>query len=193
VVEERDGKLRHYLHTEQQADCKNPTGPVVHNGSGNCNYVSGLLWNLPDQTEFVVTFVMRADVIEGRKLAFLRWCGPRVGEPGYCEDNFPEFKMEAGPRGNAFHHLEGSKTQQGHQLQADMTRWNEYRMHVKPGQFVDFYFNGELRLHATQGVTSDPSYWVFQMETYLKGQAIPEPDKAGWVEFDWFTVDLPAD
>lgn len=192
TTSEHDGALWQYLHTET-APCHNTSSPYtyIHDGYGACNYVSGPKWNLPNQSDFVVSFVARYDVIPGRKVAYLRWCGPRVGDPGYCEDNFPEAKLEGGLRGKAFHHLEGSSSQQAVSLNIDLAQWHLYQMHVKPCQYVDFILDGRTVLHATQGVTCDASYFVGQSETYLAGQAIPEPDNAGYIVWDEFAVDLP--
>ena len=184
---ESGGLLRQWLHTEN----KGQSG-ISHVPTGDVNYVSGLKWTVPNQAEFIVSFVARFDDIPGRKVAYLRWCGPRIGEPGYCEDNFPEAKLEPGPRGNAFHHHEGQKTQNSYSLNTELDRWHLYQMHVKPGKFVDFYLDGRLIGHATQGVTSSPSYWVFQAETYLGGQALPYPHHEGWIEFDSYALDLPS-
>jgi hypothetical protein len=184
---ESGGLLRQWLHTEN----KGQSG-ISHVPTGDVNYVSGLKWTVANQADFVVSFVARFDDIPGRKVAYLRWCGPRIGEPGYCEDNFPEAKLEPGPRGNAFHHHEGQKTQNSYSLNTELDRWHLYQMHVKAGRFVDFYLDGRLIGHATQGVTSSPSYWVFQAETYLGGQALPYPHNQGWIEFDSYALDLPG-
>lgn len=194
TTSERGGVLDIWHHTETGA-CHNPSTPYthVHNGSGGCNYVSGPKWTLGERADFVVTYVARFDDIPGRKVAVLRWCGPGVGQAGYCEDNFVEAKLDGGAcKGNAFHHLESSTQQTSKHLCIDLNDWHEYRMHVKPGQFVDFILDGVTVLHATTGVTSDTSYWVFQTETYLSGQAIPEPDFQGHIEIDWLTIDLPS-
>jgi hypothetical protein len=192
TTSEHDGILDIWHHTET-GSCKTSGFTFVHNGSGGCNYVSGPKWTLPDQDEFVVTYAARFDDIPGRKVAVLRWCGPGVGDPGYCEDNFVEGKLDGGAcKGNAFHHLESSTQQNGKALCIDLNDWHEYRMHVKPGQFVDFILDGVTVLHATSGVTTDTSYWVFQTETYLAGQTIPEPDNQGHIEIDWLTIDLPS-
>jgi hypothetical protein len=182
--------LDQWLHTET-GSCKTSGFTHVHNGSGGCNYVSGPIWQLPRQTDFIVSYVGRFNDIPGRKLAYLRWCGPKVGDPGYCEDDFVEAKLLSGPRGNAFHHHESRTTKQGAQLEIELDEWHLYQMHVKPCQFVDFYVDGELRLHATQHVTCGNSFWVFQSETYLKGQTIPEPDNQGHLLLDAYAVDLP--
>lgn len=190
TTSEGGGVLDQWLHTET-GSCQTSNHTHVHDGNGGCNYVSGPKWTLPDQDEFVVSFVAKFDVIPGRKVAYLRWCGPQIGTAGYCEDNFPEFKMEAGPRGNAFHHHESRSTQQSFPFSKDMTVWRLYQMHVKPGQFVDFYLDGVKIGRGDEFVTQDSSYWVFQSETYLGGQSIPIPHNEGHIQFDSYAVDLP--
>lgn len=192
TTSEGGGILDIWHHTET-GSCKASGFTFQHNGSGGCNYVSAPKWTIPDQADFVVSYVARFDDIPGRKVAVLRWCGPKINTAGYCEDNFVEGKLDGGAcKGNAFHHLESSSQQVSKSLCIDLNDWHEYRMAVKPGQYVDFILDGVTVLHATSGVTSAPSYWVFQTETYLSGQAIPEPDNQGHLQIDWLTIDLPG-
>jgi hypothetical protein len=186
---ESGGLLRQWLHTENPGQ-----SGIFHVPGGTMNYVSGLKWTLPDQSDFVVSVVARFDDIPGRKVAYLRWCGPRIGTPGYCEDNFPEARLDGGScKGNAFHHHESRATQNGYALCIDLNDWHLYQMHVRAGRFVDFRLDGELIGHATQHVTNDASYFVFQSETLLQGQPIPFPHHSGWIEFDALAYDLPSD
>lgn len=185
--------LDQWLHTET-GTCKTSGFTQVHDPYGGCNYVNAPIWNLADQDEFVVSLVARFDDIPGRKVAYLSWCGPRVGDPGYCEDDYPEGKLDGGScKGNAFHHLYSSSSQTSKQLCIDFNDWHLYQQHVVPGQYVDFLLDGRLIFHATTGV-SPPGvtrYWVGQSETYLAGQTLPEPDAQGHIYWDAFAVDLP--
>jgi hypothetical protein len=192
TTSEHDGVLDQWLHTETGSCHSNPPFTQVHNGNGGCNYVSGPKWTLPNQDEFIISYVARFEDIPGRKVAYLRWCGPGVGQPGYCEDNFVEAKLDGGDcKGNAFHHHASSSGQSSYSLCIDLNDWHLYQMHVKPGQFVDFYLDEELVFHATTAVSTGTSYWVFQSETYLSGQPIPEPDFDGHIYLDNYAVDLP--
>jgi hypothetical protein len=145
---------------------------------------------LPNQSDFVISYVAKLDDIPGRKVAYLRWCGPKINTAGYCEDNFVEAKLEPGPRGNFFHHLESSNQQQQKSLNIELDEWHLYQLWVKPGQFVEARLDGNLVARFTQGVTTNDSYWVFQSETYLGGQSIPIPHNQGHLLFDKYSVDL---
>ena len=192
TTSEHDGVLDQWLHTET-GDCKTSGFTHRHDGNGGCNYVSGPKWTLPDQDEFVVSYVARFEDLPGRKVAYLRWCGPKVGAPGYCEDNHVEAQLSDGScKGNFFHHHESRSTQNGYKLCLDLNDWHSYQLHVKPGRFVDAYVDGKLVAHATQYVTTDDSFWVFQSETLLGGQTLPMPHSQGHIYFDSYAVDLPT-
>jgi hypothetical protein len=150
------------------------------------------MWTEGKRTDFVVSFVGRFDDLPGRKVAYLRWCGPPVGSPGYCEDDYPEMQLGGGTcRGYAFHHHASRTTKNSYPMCVDVGRWHLYQMHVKPGQFVNFYLDGRLIGHATQYVTSSPSMWVAQAETLLGNTALPTPHPQGYIEWDSFAVDVP--
>jgi hypothetical protein len=189
TTSEHDGLLDMWLHTET-GSCKTSGHTHVHNGNGGCNYVAGPKWTLPNQSDFVISYVAKLDDIPGRKVAYLRWCGPKINTAGYCEDNFVEAKLEPGPRGNFFHHLESSNQQQQKSLNIELDEWHLYQLWVKPGQFVEARLDGNLVARFTQGVTTNDSYWVFQSETYLGGQSIPIPHNQGHLLFDKYSVDL---
>jgi hypothetical protein len=191
TTSEHDGVLDQWLHTES-GSCRTSGWTFVHDPNGGCNYVNAPIWNLPDQTDFVVSLVAKFDDIPGRKVAYLRWCGPKVGATGYCEDDGPEGKLDGGDcKGNFFHHHDSSSTQNGYKLCLDFNVWHLYQMHVKPGRFVDFYVDNRLIAHATSGVTTADSFWVGQSETYLAGQTLPLPHSQGHILWDAFAVDLP--
>lgn len=191
TTSEHDGVLDQWLHTET-GTCKTSGWTHVHDGNGGCNYVNAPIWNLPDQDAFMVSLVAKFPNLPGRKIAYLRWCGPRIGEPGYCEDDYPEGKLDGGAcKGNFFHHHYSRTTQNGWQLCRNLQEWHLFQMRVDPGVAVTTWIDGALLARATQYVTTDTSFWVGQAETYLAGQTIPEPDQQGHILWDAFAVDLP--
>ena len=185
------GKLIHRAWTGDT--CSDRTYVHKPNDSTPCHFVSAPKWTLPNQDTFKVSFIMRVDDLPGRKVAFLRWCGPRVGEPGYCEDNMPEAKLEAGPRGFAFHHHQSSKSQTAFQLGTngiELDQWHLYEFEVRACNSVTFKVDGVVEGHVTGStVTCSPSYYVFQFETYLSGQALPTPWPTGDLEMDWVRIE----
>ena len=188
TTSEGGGLLRQWLHTETTCGMAG----TQHDPNGSCHYVNGPKWTLGERAEFIVSVVARFDDLPGRKVAYLRWCGPTVGTAGYCEDNFPEMQLSHGTcKGNAFHHHASRTTQDSYAACLDPNDWHLYQMHVRPGKFVDFYLDGRLLGHSTAYVTSDPSYWVAQAETLLAGQPLPTPHASGYIEWDAFAVDLP--
>ena len=195
TTSEHDGVLDQWLHTET-GSCQSSGFTHRHDPQGGCHYVSGPKWTLPDQTDFMVSYVAKFDDIPGRKVAYLRWCGPRVGEPGYCEDNFVEEKLDGDGgshcEGNAFHHHESRSTQNRYQLCTDLNDWHLYQMRIERCEAVSFYLDGRLIGRSTEHVSCGDSYWVGQSETYLPGQALPSLAVDGHILWDSFAVDLPT-
>jgi hypothetical protein len=188
TTSEHDGVLDIWLHTENPGQTSR-----THVGSGSVNYVSAPLAQLGRQCVQDIHLVAKYPELPGRKIAHLLW---NTGTNINGEEDFPEGKLAGGDdRGIAVHHYYGTGGQRAWSLHTRLQDWHLYtiRFHCdnpRGSGFVEFWFDGQLIGRSTDRIPPDGMWWVAQIETYLKGQAIPEPDGQGHVYFDKIAFDV---
>jgi hypothetical protein len=142
-----------------------------------------------------VHLVARYPLLPGRKIAHLLW---NTGTNVNGEEDHPEGKLDGGnDKGIAVHHYYGGG-QRVWDLDTNLQEWHHFltRFHCdtpRGSGFVEFWMDGQLVGRSTDRIPPDPMWYVAQIETYLDGQALPEPDGEGHVLFDAFAVDVPSD
>ena len=164
----------------------------VHS-EGNTRYVAAPVSRLGGTRGARISVCMRADAIPGYKIAFLLW--PTDGQGNSLgEIDFPEGKLDGGgATARAFMHHAGRDSQDAYDSGVALQGWHTYTIEWNPKAstpYVSFFVDGRLLGTSRQDVPTVPMFYVMQIETYLKGQALPPP-AAGHVQMDWVTIDLP--
>jgi hypothetical protein len=179
TISEQNGMLDVWVHSE-----------------GGRRYVAAPIPLIGDTVGQRVSICMRADRIPGYKIAFLLW--PTDGEGNsQGEIDFPEGKLTPTGEARAFMHYDpeprSGRSQDAYTTGTSTEDWHSYTIEWDPaGHVTSFYFDGKLIGRSTGPEVPDgPMRYVMQIETYLKGQALPPPAE-GHIQIDWVTIDVPA-
>jgi hypothetical protein len=218
TTREWNGYLDIFIHSEDAGQSTRNHVPT-----GKVHYVAAPLSNILTSSggtqakAFDCHVIVKFPTIEGRKCAFLLW---NTGTNINGEDDIPEGKWNGGtPKGIAAHHYYGIQGGQ-HVWQPTVTSpnglqdWHLYTMRYHangyqghPTGYIEFLVDGvEISTPPwkTQYIPPDRMWWVWQMETYLKGDPIPGWDQelnggaggyngtagSGHVYIDWFAIDV---
>jgi hypothetical protein len=214
TTREHDGILDIFFHSEMAGQ-----GNRSHDPLGKIHYVAAPLNNFATAAGTLKAFdahvIVRFPTINGRKCAFLLW---NTGTNVNGEDDIPEGQWTGGtPKGIAAHHYVGGGQKVWQPIvnsPLGLQNWHLYtiRFHAKgyqghPTGYIEFLVDGVEISSAPEKfdrITTDRMWWVMQMETFLKGQAIPGWDQelnggaggyngtagSGHVEIDWTAVDV---
>jgi hypothetical protein len=159
-------------------------------------YMGAPIQTLEPQRDLRVTVCMKVEKpVAGWKIAPLTSVnGDNVAQRG--EYDIPEGQLVPGGEPSGYIHVKGNN-QSRHKLpkpngKPAIYEWHTYTTEVRGGQYVEFYFDGQLLARRTDNVTTEPVRWVGQHETLLGGDPIPAKMDEARVLTDWIVFEIPA-
>jgi len=182
VVSVHGGVVDKYLHTEYDAH--------GYNGAGDYMMSAALLPRIPGQLHGRYSVRLRADAVDGYKIAWLLWpdsgVWPRDGEIDFAETNL------ADPL-KAFIHRQGATA--GSDQTACRTNPGTYlssgwhTVTLEWSSTLKIYVDGSLECSTTDRVPNTPMHLVLQTESEIFGA---KSAASGHLYIDWVTVYKPG-